>query len=87
MIQALHAQAWKKHGGSSKFKGKGDKTQSKKSWSNPKKHMVDDKASESSKRGEGHFYQKYKEKKACNVTIVKSWVTWPIIVGTIKTKI
>lgn len=44
-IHALHAQTWKKHGGSNKFRGK---TRSKKSWSNPQKHKVD---SESSKRG------------------------------------
>ncbi|XP_058742623.1 uncharacterized protein LOC131615147 [Vicia villosa] len=36
-IQALQTQSWKKHGGSEKFKGKRDKTQSKKSWSNPQK--------------------------------------------------
>lgn len=30
LIQALQAQTWKEHDGSNKFKGKGDKTQSKK---------------------------------------------------------
>lgn len=46
-IQALQVQTWKKHGGSNKFKGKRDKTKSKKSWSNPQKHKVDNRASES----------------------------------------
>lgn len=69
LIQALKVQAWKKHGGSNKFKGKGDKTQSKKSWPNPQKHKVDYRVFESSKRGEGNSYQKDKreEKKRCVV--------------------
>ncbi|XP_050896654.1 uncharacterized protein LOC127103437 [Lathyrus oleraceus] len=62
-IQALQAHSWKKNGGSNKFKGKIDKTQGKKSWSNPHKNKVDDRASESSKRGEGNSYQKDKEEK------------------------
>ncbi|XP_050896771.1 uncharacterized protein LOC127103563 [Lathyrus oleraceus] len=37
-IDALQDQPWKKHGGSNKFNGKGEKTHSKKSWSNPQKH-------------------------------------------------
>ncbi|XP_050916822.1 uncharacterized protein LOC127131996 [Lathyrus oleraceus] len=37
-IQALQARTWKKHGGSNKSKGKINKTQSKKFWSNPQKH-------------------------------------------------
>ncbi|XP_050918917.1 uncharacterized protein LOC127136402 [Lathyrus oleraceus] len=63
-LQALQAQAWKKHGGSNKFKGKRDKTLSNKSWLNPQKRKVDDRASESLKRGEGNSYQKDKEKKS-----------------------
>lgn len=50
-IQTLHAHTWKKHDGSNKFKGKGDKIRCKKSWLNPQKHKVNDRASESSKRG------------------------------------
>ena len=61
-IQALQAQSWKKNGGSNKGKGKFDKTQGKKSWSNPHKQHVDDRDSESSKRGGGN-YQKDKEDK------------------------
>ena len=34
-IQSLQAQSWKKNDGPNKFKYKIDKTQSKKSWSNP----------------------------------------------------
>ncbi|XP_050877295.1 uncharacterized protein LOC127081048 [Lathyrus oleraceus] len=45
------------------FKGKIGKTQGKKSWSNPHKNKVDDRASKSSKRGEGNFYQKDKKEK------------------------
>ncbi|KAI5386886.1 hypothetical protein KIW84_073145 [Lathyrus oleraceus] len=65
-IIALKAQAWIKHGGLEKFKGKKDKTQSKKSWSNPQKHKIDDRASESSKIGEGNSNQKDMEKKDWN---------------------
>ncbi|XP_050920350.1 uncharacterized protein LOC127137984 [Lathyrus oleraceus] len=72
-IQALQTQAWNKHCGSNKFKGKGDKTQSKKSWLNPQKHKVGDKASESSKRGEGKSYQKYKEKKGVHCYNCEKW--------------
>ncbi|XP_058782486.1 uncharacterized protein LOC131656930 [Vicia villosa] len=57
------AQTWKKHGGSNKFIGKRDKTQSKKSRSNPHKHKVDDRTYESLKRGERNTYQKDKEEK------------------------
>lgn len=52
-----------KNGGSNKFKGKWDKTQSKKSWVNPQKYKVDDKVSKSPKRGEGNSYQKDKHEK------------------------
>ncbi|XP_050876912.1 uncharacterized protein LOC127080645 [Lathyrus oleraceus] len=82
LIQAPQAQTWKKHGGSNKFNGKGDKNQNKKSWPNPQKHKVDDRASEFSKRGEGNSYQKDKEekKKVCVAINVKNGVTWPRIV-------
>ncbi|XP_050876675.1 uncharacterized protein LOC127080399 [Lathyrus oleraceus] len=62
-IQALQAQSWKNNGGSNEFKVKIAKTQGKKSWSNPHKNKFDDRASESSKRGEGNSYQKDKEEK------------------------
>ncbi|XP_058783325.1 uncharacterized protein LOC131658001 [Vicia villosa] len=62
-IQALQAQLWKKNGGSNKFKGKFDKTQGKKSWSNPHKHQVKDKSSESSKRGGGNYRKDKEDKK------------------------
>lgn len=62
-IQALHAQSWKKSGDSNKFKGKINKNRGKKFWSNPHKNKVDDRASESSKRGKGNFYRKDKEEK------------------------
>ncbi|XP_050914861.1 uncharacterized protein LOC127129779 [Lathyrus oleraceus] len=62
-IQELQAQSWKKSGGSNKLKGKIDKTHGKKCRSNPHKNKVNDRASESSKRGEGNSYKKYKEEK------------------------
>ena len=61
-IQALQAQSWKKDGGSNKFKGKFDKSQGKKPWSNYHKNKVEDRNFESSKRGGGN-YQKDKEDK------------------------
>lgn len=52
-IQVLHAQTWKKHGGSG-FKGKGDKSFSKKdSWLDSQKQKNHERTSESSKIGEG----------------------------------
>lgn len=72
-IQVLQAHTWKKHGGSNKFKRNGEKTQTKKSWSNPQKHKVYDKASESSKRGEGNSYQKVKEKKGVHCYNYEKW--------------
>lgn len=65
-IQALQAQTWKKHGGSNKFRGK---TQSKNSWSNPQKHLVD---SESPKRGEGTLTNK-EEKKGVRCYNCEKW--------------
>lgn len=67
--QELHTQAQKKQAGSNKFKGKGDKNKDKKSWSNPQKHKVDDRASESSTRGGGNSYSKENVKmgKQCNI--------------------
>ncbi|XP_050915303.1 uncharacterized protein LOC127130315 [Lathyrus oleraceus] len=62
LIQAIQAHILKKHGGSNKFKGKGDKTQSKKSLVNPQKDKVADRTSESLKRGKGTSYQKDKQK-------------------------
>ena len=53
-IQDLQAQSWKKDGGSNKIKGKFDKSQDKKTWSNLHKNKVEDKNSESSKRGRGN---------------------------------
>ncbi|XP_050876957.1 uncharacterized protein LOC127080692 [Lathyrus oleraceus] len=72
-IQALQAQIWKKHGGSNNFKGKRDKTQSKKYWSNPQKHKIDYRTSESSKRGQGNSYQKDKEKKDVQCYNCEKW--------------
>ena len=66
-IQALQAQSWKKNGGSNKGKGKFDKTQGKKSWSNPHKQHVDDRASESSKKGGGNYQKDKEDKKRCAV--------------------
>ncbi|XP_058775468.1 uncharacterized protein LOC131649727 [Vicia villosa] len=57
------AQTWKKHDSSKKFKGKGYKTQSKKSWSNPHKNKVDDRTFKSLNKGEENSYQKDKEEK------------------------
>ena len=54
-IQALQAQSWKKDGGPNKFKGKFNKTHGKKSWSNSHKNKVEDRSSESSKRGGGNY--------------------------------
>ncbi|XP_050915671.1 uncharacterized protein LOC127130746 [Lathyrus oleraceus] len=54
---------WKKRGGVNKFKIKRGKIQSKKSWSNPQKHKLNDRAYKSSKRGERNSYQKDKEEK------------------------
>lgn len=69
------------------FKGRGDKTQSKKYWMNPLNHKVDDRAFESSKRGEETSYLKDKlKKKVCGDITVKSEVTWPRIPGTRKTR-
>ncbi|XP_050885286.1 uncharacterized protein LOC127088725 [Lathyrus oleraceus] len=62
-IQALQAQSWKKNSGSNKFKGKLYKTQGKKSWSNPHKNKVDDRASESSKKEKEIPMINKKEKK------------------------
>ncbi|XP_050896860.1 uncharacterized protein LOC127103657 [Lathyrus oleraceus] len=74
-IQALHAQTWKKRGGFNKFNDKGDKSQSKKSWVNSQKHKFDDRAPESSKRGEGTSYQKDKhEKKSTQCYNCEKWV-------------
>ncbi|XP_050890818.1 uncharacterized protein LOC127096268 [Lathyrus oleraceus] len=72
-IQALQARVWKKHGGPNKFKGKRDNTHNKKSWSNPQKHKVDDRAYESSKRGEGNSYQQEKDKKGVQCYNCEKW--------------
>lgn len=67
-------QAWKKKQvGSNKGKGKGDKTQGKKSWSNPQEHEFDDRASESSTRGGGYSYSKSNARTGVQCTICKNW--------------
>lgn len=55
---------------SKNLKGKGDMTQRKKSCSNPQKHKVDDRAYESSKKGEKSPIKK--KKKIKKVWIVKT---------------
>ncbi|XP_058727027.1 uncharacterized protein LOC131598445 [Vicia villosa] len=65
--------SWKKDGGSKKFKGKFDKTQGKKSWSNPHKHHVDDRASESSKRGRGNYRKDKEDKKGVQCYNCEKW--------------
>ncbi|XP_050876469.1 uncharacterized protein LOC127080179 [Lathyrus oleraceus] len=72
-IQALQDQAWKKHDSSNKFRGKEHKPDSKKSWLNPQKHEVDDRASESPKRRRGNSYQKDKEKKSVQLYKCEKW--------------
>ncbi|XP_058726405.1 uncharacterized protein LOC131597746 [Vicia villosa] len=62
-IKALKAQSWKKNGGSNKFKGKVDKTQGKKPWSNPRKQQAKDRTFESSKRGGGNYQKEKTDKK------------------------
>lgn len=52
---------------------KAKETQSKKSWLNPQKHKVDDRVSESSKRGEGNSYPKDKEKKGVKCYNSEKW--------------
>ncbi|XP_050886389.1 uncharacterized protein LOC127091737 [Lathyrus oleraceus] len=66
-------ETWKKHGSSNKLKGKRDKNQSKKSWSNPQKHKVNDRTSESSKRCEGNSYQKKRREKGVKCYNYEKW--------------
>ncbi|XP_058755695.1 uncharacterized protein LOC131628905 [Vicia villosa] len=72
-IQALQVQSWKKDGSSNKFKGKFDKTQGKKSWSNPHKHHVNDRASKSSKREGGNYRKDKEDKKGVQCYNCEKW--------------
>ena len=72
-IQALQAQSWKKDGGSNKFKGKFDKTRGKKSWSNSHKNKVEDRSSESSKRGGGNYRKDKEDKKVMQCYNYEKW--------------
>ncbi|XP_058722921.1 uncharacterized protein LOC131594735 [Vicia villosa] len=65
--KALQAQSWKNNGGSNKFKGKFDKNQGKKPWSNPHKQQDEDRTSESSKGGGGNYRKDKEDKKGKGV--------------------
>ncbi|XP_058775966.1 uncharacterized protein LOC131650264 [Vicia villosa] len=62
-----------KNGGSNKFKGKVDKTQGKKPWSNPHKQHAEDRTSESSKRGGGNYRKDKKDKKGVQCYHCENW--------------
>ena len=72
-IQALQAQSWKINGGSNKFKGKFDKTHGKKSWLNSHKNKVEDRSSESSKRGGGNYRKDKEDKKGMQCYNCEKW--------------
>ncbi|XP_050914627.1 uncharacterized protein LOC127129501 [Lathyrus oleraceus] len=85
-IQELQAHAWKKHDGFGKFKGKGDKTQSKKFWSNPQSTRSMIWLLNPRKEEEETPIRKTKRKNARSAITVKSRVTWQRIVGILKTR-
>lgn len=75
-IQALQVQTWKKHGGSNKFKSKGNKTQSKNSWVNTQNHKVMIGFLNQEEK-EPHIRKRNKRRKMRSAITVKNGITWP----------